>query len=80
MASVDEEQTTTTAGNGLQSGLQSIDGTNARQSRTGSQTLSATAVPFNSNIHGTVMPTTRAERSSASLYTAILNRVDHIQK
>lgn len=78
MASVDEE--TTAANNTLatQSAMQSLDGgTNvSRTSRTGSGTLSVTAVtavPFST------IPNTRAERSSAALYTAILNRVDHIQ-
>lgn len=78
MASVDEEQTTAGAG-GTQNNMQSVDGVNiSRTSRTGSGSLSTTAIL--TGMHNTSIPNTRAERSSAALYTAILNRVDHIQK
>ena len=78
MASVDEEQTIAGAANAneVQSNMQSVDGVN-RTSRAGSGSLSA--MPF-SGLHSSIPPATRAERSSAALYTAILNRVDHIQK
>ena len=77
MASVDEEERTT-VGNALtQAGMQSLDSANlGRTGRTGSGTLSAAAMPYSATA---THPTTRAERSSAALYAAILNRVDHIQ-
>ena len=77
MASVDEEERTT-AGNALaQAGMTSLDGANLdRTGRTGSGTLSTTGMPYST---AAIHPTTRAERSSAALYAAILNRVDHIQ-
>ena len=82
MASVDEETAGTNATRVTHQ--QSLDNTNiSRTSRAGSSgSMLGAQIPFCTTAIGNStigIPTTRAERSSAALYTAILNRVDLIQ-